>query len=193
MLAGALWGIPGCSGAGLGTVGSLRFVLCRVLKWQPWNTRLHLPLFVLWAAVAGSVLARSWSRTVTAGVAGLLLLLAIPDVFGNVIRPLTFAAIEQSRQDAYFNDRGALRAPYIDAVKLARSQQCGDIGMNLPMNAFQYPLLALLDDQMGTRKVRDVEIATTISRQYSGGRRQLATVCSDLHGLCGARASLESV
>ena len=117
---------------------SAAFVLfCAVFKWQPWNTRLHLPLFVLWAAVVGSVLVRSWPRTVTAGVAALLLLLAVPDVFGNVIRPLTFAAIEQSRQDDYFNDRGDSRASYIDAVKLARSQQCGDIGMNLPMNAFE--------------------------------------------------------
>ena len=37
-------------------------VVCLLLKWQPWNSRLHLPLFILGSPIVGLTLATLRSR-----------------------------------------------------------------------------------------------------------------------------------
>jgi hypothetical protein len=147
-------------------------VFCALFKWQPWNTRLHLPLFVVGAAVAGLVLARSWPRLVTHALAILLLYMVMPAVFENKIRPLFYAGrrVHQSRLDAYFNERADLKASYVAAVQHARAQQCNNIGLKMTINGFEYPLLVLLDDQEGTRQIQDVDIGNE-SKMYATGEK----------------------
>src|SRR5262249_11295029 len=68
---------------------ALAFILfCAIFKWQPWHTRLHLPVFVLWTAAIGVILARALPPAVTTGLGILLLLLSVPAVLGNETRPL---------------------------------------------------------------------------------------------------------
>ena len=38
-------------------------IFCTLLRWQPWHSRLHLPLFILWAPVVGVVIGQmQWVR-----------------------------------------------------------------------------------------------------------------------------------
>ena len=165
------------------------FVLfCVVLRWQPWNTRLHLPFFVLWAAVTGTVLTRLWTRSTTNALGVLLLLAAVPDVFGNVIRPLAFSSgpsvLNQSRLNLYFNDRQNLMDPYVAAARYARAQGCSNIGFNIALDGFdkgfEYPLLVLLGDENGTRNVADVDVRNP-SKVYapSSSAPPCVVICPD--------------
>lgn len=146
------------------------FVLfCAVFKWQPWNTRLHLPLFLLWSAVAGTTLTRVWPRIATALLGTVLVFAAGPAAIENQIRPLTggFSAFRQPRSALYFEDRFDLFQSYNAAAEYAAAQHCRDIGLVTAYEQFEYPLLVLLGDVNGAMGVRDFPV-TNASRLYLG-------------------------
>lgn len=69
-------------------VASAALLFCVVLRWQPWHTRLHLPLFVLGAPLV-AVAFSQWKRTqrILAAICLLLFLPAIQDTYMYQLRP----------------------------------------------------------------------------------------------------------
>jgi hypothetical protein len=140
---------------------------CAVFKWQPWHTRLHLPLFVVWAGIVGSVLIRYLPR-VAAGVVGITLLLAAtPDVFANKIRPLIAldgaSIFTLPRTDLYFDDRRPLLSTYPAAAQFTLARRCDEIGLHLSSDQYEYPLHVLLGNVSGSRRIRNVNVANASS------------------------------
>ena len=138
-------------------------LFCAVLRWQPWHTRLHLPLFVLWAAVIGTLLADSWSRGATAALGMLLLLSAASQVLANQLRPLvggSWNILSTPRQDLYFADfpDAGDKVHYQDAVQFLESSGCPEIGLDLSQGGNEYPFYALLNDSSGSRSIRNVYV-----------------------------------
>jgi hypothetical protein len=118
------------------------FVLfAAVLRWQPWHSRLQLPLFVLGAPLIGILLDR---RTTTAVViASALMMEAVVAVLVNEPRPLR-AALRQPRTEQYFRARLDLRAPYTEAVRLLIGRRCAHVGLHLGGDDSEYPLWAMM-------------------------------------------------
>jgi hypothetical protein len=136
---------------------------CAGLRWQPWHTRLHLPLFILWAAPVGVLLGRSWPRLAVWSVGSLLVCLAIPFVLGNASRPLAWpgerSILGRTRTEMYFAERPDLEAPFLAAAGAARQTGCRRIGLPPPASGrddFDYPLIVLL--RAGRPDVRVVPI-----------------------------------
>jgi hypothetical protein len=117
-----------------------------LLKWQPWHSRLHLPLFVLWSPFVAIMLSKIWNQKITSSIAVILILLALPWVFYSQARPLIGSRniFSFSRTDQYFNDRVDLRDAYVGAVHFVNSQKCSDIGLSLGENDWDYPFWVLL-------------------------------------------------
>jgi hypothetical protein len=146
----------------LGIVGS--FVLfCALVRWQAWNARYHLPLFLLGVALVGVVLERSWPRIALTSVACLLLLAALPFVLLNSLRPLISvkspSIFRQSRTETYFADshRWQLRS-YLGAASFVNATGCNSVGVDSSFDDFDYPMLAILGAGHGERKVRYSEV-----------------------------------
>ena len=76
--------------AGLYIVGLIAgfLVVCLLLKWQPWNSRLHLPLFILGSPIVGLTLATLRSRRLVYLVAALLIIGSLPYLLWNQSRPI---------------------------------------------------------------------------------------------------------
>ena len=104
----------------LGTVIAAGLLFALLLKWQPWHSRLHLPLFVVSAPLVGVV----WGRYRRAAPVLALGLLAasIPWIVDNESRPLIGreSVFMRSRVAQYFKNRGDLRASYHEAVQRVR-------------------------------------------------------------------------
>jgi hypothetical protein len=154
----------------LGIVGS--FVLfCALVRWQAWNARFHLPLFLLGVALAGVVLERRWPRVALTSAACLLLLAALPFVLLNSLRPLisvkSTSIFRQSRTEAYFADSHRWQFhSYLGAASFVNATGCNSVGLDSSFDDFDYPMFALLGAGQGERKVRYSQVKN-LTAEYS--------------------------
>lgn len=156
------------AGYGL-AVGAASFFLCLMLKYQPWNSRLHTPLFLLLAPVVGYALQEATRVGVAQAVAAVLLAASAPWVLLNGTRPLVPVTTAKSghrpsilatdRIDQYFSNVHArhLREPYRKAAEVL-GPGGGDVGLLLPEGAFEYPLWVLLKPDGAARRLGHVSV-----------------------------------
>jgi hypothetical protein len=118
-------------------------LFCGYLRWQPWHTRLHLPLFILASPVAAAVFAgfRTWG----AGAAADLTLLAGsgPALLRQEHRPLlaiNSSILFRTRAELEFTPPG-----HYLAGMLAKGMHCRDVGIDASFGFVEYPLLAALE------------------------------------------------
>ncbi len=121
------------------------FLFCYLVKWQAWNSRLHLPLFVMASTFIGVVLSRI-SKKFANSLVLILLLSSIPWVLCNRYRPMIGSnnIFEVSRIEQYFSDRIYLEKPYVEAANFLKSRGCSQIGLSLGDDPWEYPLWVVL-------------------------------------------------
>jgi hypothetical protein len=137
-------------------------VFSALVRWQPWGSRFHLPLFVLSAAVVGliaeRVLIQKWMVHVLAAV---LVVTASPYLLTNSTRSIVatkgFPTIFEPRAELYFGDQHEALAPaYLAMAQALRARPCGRVAIDAylpipeplikmsPRAYYIYPLLAQL-------------------------------------------------
>jgi hypothetical protein len=140
-------------------------ILSLLIKWNPWNSRYHLPLFVMICPFVGMVLEKRIPNQAATTVLCALFLSSIPWMVSNNSRPLfispkkffsdhvTWAAktyeglgniFSVGRKDQLFCNRPNLKAPYQGAVSFLKQQNCFDIGLILDGNEWEYPFWVLM-------------------------------------------------
>jgi Dolichyl-phosphate-mannose-protein mannosyltransferase len=137
------------------------FLLCLVagfllfsllLRWQPWNSRLLLPLFVLGSAAVGVVAGALPRRLPGVVLAVGLTLAATPWLAANRSRPIVASAaletspsiLHASRTDQYFAKRTELEPPYRAAAALLSARHARRVGLVFKEDDWEYPLWILL-------------------------------------------------
>jgi len=166
----------------LGIVAS--FVLfCALVRWQAWNARYHMPLFLLGVALVGVVLERSWPRVVLTSVACLLLLAALPFVLLNSLRPLISvkspSIFRQSRTETYFADSHRWQIhSFLGAASFVDATKCNSVGVDSSFDDFDYPMFAILGAGHGDREVRYSEVKN-LTAEYArpGSSPPCAVIC----------------
>ncbi len=172
-LAALAWrrALHGALGAHLLAVGAGFFLFCLMLRYQPWHSRLHTPLFLLAAPAVGCALEGTRWRRMADVTAALLLLAATPWLVFNRQRSLLdlgyyFPSIfRTSRIDQYFThpDARPLRDEYVSAAEVVR-RRGGDVGLLLPEDAFEYPLWVLLEPGRKVGRLGNVGVKNLSSR-----------------------------
>jgi len=150
-------------------IGFLMF--CSVIKWNVWNSRLHIPLFILFSPLLGYSLSKISSRLVSIGIAIPFLMASLIFLFQSNTRPLDLtkmAEIVQERDRQYFNSRynaDEIDDYYINATQALISTQCNVIGMNIPVNTLEYPLYIFLEKYFGDELVLEhINVSNLSSR-----------------------------
>lgn len=136
------------------------FSLC--LKWQPWNSRLHLPLFILWSSLIGLSFSKIRFHNVANSCIAILLLGALPYVLKNQSRPIIGqeSIMATSRTELYFSNRPSLFEPYISSAQFVLKSQCSDVGLVLGINDWEYPFWVLLhENDKRTIRIEHVNVA----------------------------------
>jgi 4-amino-4-deoxy-L-arabinose transferase-like glycosyltransferase len=124
---------------------------CAYLKWQPYETRLFLPLLVAGAPMVGAALDRSLRPMVQVLLCVFLLSTARRPALENWLRPLEGprSVLHVPRDDQYFSDMQSLSnvQAYRRTVQLLTPEGCQRIGIDSTDLALEYPLMALLREQ----------------------------------------------
>ena len=124
-------------------------LLCLLLKFQPWQSRHHLTIFVLFAPLFGLTISESLNYKIANYIVVILILMSLPWVFHNKFRPLIGEGniFNSSRNELYFTSRPSIEFAYNEAVDFVKSQNCTNIGLSFwTKNAWEYPLWVLFKE-----------------------------------------------
>jgi Dolichyl-phosphate-mannose-protein mannosyltransferase len=126
-------------------------LFCGYLKWEPWVSRLHLPLFVAAAPVGGLVFSRDGVRRVGYVVAILLLVVGIFYATENEARPLIAeqSILRQSRTSLYFAVKPEHLEPFLAAAAEVVRGNPSRIGLITGVDDWEYPLRVLVRGRQG--------------------------------------------
>jgi hypothetical protein len=157
----------------LAVVGGF-LLLCFMLKIQPYHSRHHLTLFVLFSAFVGLIFSQISNRYIVAALAVILIVTSLPFVFENKFRPI---AAEQNifntpRSELYFTNRPHITSSYLGAINFLKNQNCTNIGLSLGGEAvpshvdWEYPFWPLLKEAKG----RDIRFQHILHPDNSSSR-----------------------
>lgn len=160
------------------------FLYCALLRWQLWNGRFHLPLFVIGSALVGVALAER--PRAAAAIAAFLFVAALPFALGNALRPLLSGygtVFTTARTTQYFTDmHGAQEGSYIAAAADLQRQGCRSIGLDSSLYRFEYPMLALLGAGVRTSVHYTGVLNDTREYRQPGDAADCAVVCLNCAG-----------
>jgi hypothetical protein len=154
-------------------------VFCLYLKWQPWHSRLQLPLFVLWSPLIALVLFKGRGYRIGVYVVPLLMAGSTWYVFRNEIRPFVGIGPEStvfntSRTDRLLKRHSDFRDQYVGAAHFVEMSRCSSVGLLIPDDQPEYPFWILLkqERQQSIRiehvDVRNVSAAKARVSPYAG-------------------------
>jgi hypothetical protein len=136
-----------------------------MLKWQPWVSRLHTPLFLIGIPLGALVLSKisdslpqinALSSGLIHSVLILTTLSALPALFTNFSRPLitgvSQSILQQTRSNMYFTNRPELMQDYFTIDRILKSNNLGSVsvGFLCANDDWEYPLLALSGASAGS-------------------------------------------
>ncbi len=119
------------------------------VKWMPFNSRLQLPMFVLFSPFVAVVLSDlPYRGFVMIFIAICVFVSAMPYVFRNNTRRLISSRkatiFNTPRIAQYFINDTTRMADYIEAVDYIKGSTCKDIGLIIPDDYWEYPFWVLL-------------------------------------------------
>lgn len=129
-------------------VTSSVLLFCFLLKWQPWHSRLHLPIFVLFSPVIGVALSSLSKQSIVKYLVIILIQTSLVFILFNQNKPVIADKniLNSSRVEQYFTSRNDIKKDYTNAANFVEEQKCKNIGLSLRPDAWEYPLWILLNN-----------------------------------------------
>ena len=154
-------------------------LFCLYLKWQPWHSRLHLPLFMIAGAAVGvaleSRLSNRWMKVIAAALA----LTAIYPSFRNNMRPILVRRplFTVSYDELLFSGGHPEWKTYAAAADFVAASGCSRIGLIETHVTWEYPVWKLVERRTGKRpELRQVSV-TNISQLTASDRDRAFKPC----------------
>jgi dolichyl-phosphate-mannose-protein mannosyltransferase len=125
-----------------GAVLASGLILCIVLKWQPWFSRMHLPAFVWSTPLVALMVQRSAWRCFLPVAALMMMLATVGDIFHNSVRPALgghHALFEPGTHTVRFMEQPEMEAPMGTIQRLLQMNGVKDVGLITGFDDWEYP------------------------------------------------------
>ncbi|NEP62240.1 MAG: 4-amino-4-deoxy-L-arabinose transferase [Symploca sp. SIO2G7] len=155
------------------------FLFCHLLTWSSPRCRLHLPIFILFAALVGTVIASSLDRRLVGLLTVLLMVLSFQWVFTNQVRPLVGenTIFGTPRASQYFMTQPQLEEIYTNAAKEITNQSCTNVGMVFENISFEYPYWRLLNAPRRGFRAQHIGVTNESASLQNTGRYNTFDPC----------------
>jgi hypothetical protein len=156
-------------------------LFCIYLKWQPWHSRLHLALFVICAPFIGLMISRIRNHRIANLSMALLIIMALPWVFGNSSRPILRKnnIFTTNRIEQYFRNLPSLAGPYIESAQILSDLHCSNIGIIIVGEGFEYPIFVLLREKTNEIvRIEHVNVTNISQRKYNKNHLSTLNPCA---------------
>ena len=159
---------------------------CFYLKWQPYFSRLEMPLFVIAAPLGAFAIASLRPAVLQLALCLVLVSNSRLALTQNWTRPLTGpnALSTRPRSLNYFNDMVQFHNKadsYFQTVDRVAASGCTLVGVDINQNHLEYPLEALLLKRNSRTRFMHVGVENE-SAKYASGEIPCAVVCPDCEG-----------
>lgn len=128
-------------------IGLLMFItFCTLLKWQIWNCRLMLPMFLVITPFLAFMVHSITSKLLFASIMFLFFCSSCLFLFVNQSR-LWFgpeSIFTASATDQYFNNNDKLKLPFVEITDMVQNSDSKKVGFVTSGDAWQYPFWILL-------------------------------------------------
>lgn len=120
-------------------------LFCLIVRFQPWNSRFHLPLFILFCPVAGLVVEYLLKQR-SVVLAMVFFVCALPWVCINSHHPWIgpMNIFQQPKPAQFFYRRIELALPYAATTGYIKALGCKQIGLLISEESWEYPWWGLL-------------------------------------------------
>ncbi|NLO90696.1 MAG: hypothetical protein GX410_01720 [Elusimicrobia bacterium] len=132
-------------------------LFCLFIKWSPWSTRHHLVVFLL---LVPALDARLRGTGTLRFILPVLALASSYWLLCNVRKPVLARhnIFNMPRWEQYLLGRPGNGGNYLAVAELVRKSGCGDIGLVLGPDSWEYPFWLLLSPD-GSRRLEHVEVS----------------------------------
>jgi hypothetical protein len=159
-------------------------VFAALLRWNPWQTRYHLPAFVLVSPLVATAWPERWSHSRTTMALFLFLgFTSLPVLFLNQSRELLPLSrnrpfpllrdrpsyLSTSAMDRLFVNQQQLLGPYRDAVETIVRSRASQVGLILGGDSWEYPIWRMLRDRQLNYRIRIEHVAVPTDAQWPLG------------------------
>jgi hypothetical protein len=162
-----------------------------------WGIRYQLPFFVLWAPIAACVMLEVASERVAIPAACLLVLLSLPYVFFNNIRPLIGATPYTTRIESILttdrtevlldNSLQRVQNDYAEAAAETFAQGCTTVGLiGVTLSLPEYPFWWILDAPQSGIRIESLSHSVYTERYVDPSFKPCLIICAG----CEASASV---
>jgi 4-amino-4-deoxy-L-arabinose transferase-like glycosyltransferase len=159
-------------------------LFCLLIKWQPWQSRLHITIFVLFAPFIAVVISKIANKKICIYLAIILLQTSLAWVFYNDSRPMLGEnnIFVTSRIEQYFAVKKYLKDDYVEAINFVKNQGCSQIGLLMPPERWEYPLWVLFQkDNNQVTRIEHLNVKNISSRKLNqypyNNNRPCAIIC----------------
>jgi len=151
-------------------------VFAAILRWNPFQTRYHLPAFVLVAPVVATAWPERWAHSrKTVALILIMGLSALPAILLNPARELIPLSrnrpsyLMQPYIERLFVNQPRLLEPYRDAVDVIVRSNASQIGLVLGVDSWEYPIWSMLGARKLDHPVRIEHVALPRASRYPLG------------------------
>jgi 4-amino-4-deoxy-L-arabinose transferase-like glycosyltransferase len=174
------------------------FFISITLEFNSYIVRFHLPFFVLWGAVFGSVAYYVDFKRLTYVAAVLIFIAAGPWLIMNRTRCL-FAyvpytnlgrsVLREQPDKILFANWHPLREPYNAITEAVKKSGCTDVGLKIDSSDLEYPFWRLLEAPQSGYRIESIEVRPQLERYVDPDFKPCAIICT----ICGDREQIHGL